>query len=219
MKEIKANKYDFSLIQGISLNQLNQHYKLYDGYVSKINEIWATSKNTIYFSDSNATYSKLRSLKLGESYALDGVKLHELYFENLCGNKGNPSELLLSYINNDFISFDNFIDYFKAVGLSMRGWAIVTIDNLDSSMHITGSDSHDSGALWDSFPLLVMDVYEHAYMIDFGINRKSYIESFINNINWNVVNKRLENYLYLMSINSPSREFNPCMFFPTWNKI
>lgn len=193
---VVAEKFDFSTVKGITLKQLEEHYKLYEGYVNKLNEIWNITKDADEFEDPNTTYSSMRSLKLGETYALDGVKLHELYFENITGvNKGRPSNEMLQLIRRDFISYDNFLSYLKKVGQSMRGWAIVTIDHLDGKLHIIGSDAHDVGAVWESHPLLVLDVYEHAYFYDFTTARGKYIDIFLQNINWNVVNKRLEEYI------------------------
>lgn len=192
---IVAEKFNFSTVKGISLKQLEAHYKLYEGYVNKLNEIWNITKDADEFEDPNTTYSSMRSLKLGETYALDGVKLHNLYFENITGmDKGRPSSEMLQLIKRDFISYDNFLSYLKKVGLSMRGWAIVAIDPLDGKLHIIGSDAHDVGAVWESYPLLVLDVYEHAYFYDFTTERAKYIDIFLQNINWNVVNKRLEEY-------------------------
>ncbi|PRR80111.1 Superoxide dismutase [Clostridium liquoris] len=200
MLEIKKQSYNFSTVKGISLNQLQQHYKLYEGYVNKLNEIWSMPVDAKEYGPGNATYSPMRSLKLGETYALDGVKLHELYFENITGGNNQPFGSILKFIMRDFKSYENFLEYLKKVGLSMRGWAILTIDPLDNKLHIIGSDAHDTGAVWLSYPLLAMDVYEHAYMIEFGIDRSKYIDRFIENINWAVINNRLAKY-----VNMPMR--------------
>lgn len=188
---IASKKFDFSSIKGISANQLEQHYKLYDGYVKRVNQIWNILDQTSDFNDPNTTFSDIRSLKLGESYALDGVKLHELYFENLTGLNTIPHGPVLELINRDYGSFERFIKRLKDVALAMRGWAILAIDNTDNKLHIFGLDAHDVGAIWMACPILALDVYEHAYMIDFGIDRKKYIDIFIKNIDWNVVNNRL----------------------------
>lgn len=197
MKNITAKNFNFASVEGISKSQLNQHYELYKGYVNKVNEINNLSRNVKDIGPGNATYSKMRSIKLGETYAVDGVKLHELYFENICNSTNSVGGRILPLIKRDFISYENFLAYLKEAGLSMRGWVILAIDPLDDSLHLYGSDAHDVGAVWMSHPLLVMDVYEHAYMIDFGIDKKKYIDTFIKNINWNVVNKRLDNF-YIM---------------------
>lgn len=198
MYNIKPKTYDFKSIKGISMKQLEEHYKLYTGYVNKLNEIWNTPYTPNNFTDSNATYSKMRSLKLGETYSLDGIKLHNLYFENITGGCTTPYGPICEAILNQFSSYDSFISYLTNVGLSMRGWVVLSIDSMDNKLHIIGSDSHDTGAVWLSYPILVMDVYEHAYFLDFGTDRKKYISAFIQNINWSVLNKRFQKYISSM---------------------
>jgi len=214
MYDLKPRIFDFKSVKGISAKQLDEHYKLYSGYVNKLNEIWNTPYLASNYTDSNATYSKMRSLKLGETYSLNGVNLHNLYFENIVGGNNVPYGPIYTAIINQFSSYDDFISYLTNVGLSVRGWAILSFNLLDKRLHIIGSDSHDSGALWLSYPILIMDVYEHAYFMDFGTDRKKYISNFIENINWSVLNTRLEQYIsttQLMEINKyryyPSRYF------------
>lgn len=191
MSEVLKKEFSFAGISGISEKQLSEHYLLYTGYVKRINEIWSILQNTTNFGDPNTTYSLIRSLKLGESYALNGIKLHEMYFENMGGSRKAPYDKILLTINKDFGSYDNFIKLLINVGLSMRGWAVLCYEPIDSKLHIYGFDAHDVGSVIKCNPILVLDVYEHAYMIDFGTNRKKYIETFINNINWEIVNTRL----------------------------
>lgn len=211
MYNIKPKVYDLKSVEGISMKQLDEHYKLYVGYVNKLNEIWNTPYIPSEYTGSNPTYSKMRSLKLGETYALNGVKLHQLYFQNMTRGNNTPTGSILNAIINQFSSYKNFISYFTNVGLSMRGWTILSIDPIDNKLHIIGSDLHDTGAVWNSYPLLVMDVYEHAYFMDFGIDRGKYIYTFIKNINWKVLNNRFANYLSLMQINN-IRLYNHCPY-------
>lgn len=194
MDKIIAEKFDFSRVKGISMNQLSQHYKIYEGYVKKTNEIWKKTDEIIDFSGTNPTYSPIRSLMLGQSYAVDGVKLHKLYFENICGYGRGISGEIYKLIKRDFNSYERWEKFFASAGMSMRGWVVLGVDKIDNRLHIYGLDAHDVGAIWCCCPLLIMDVYEHAYMIDFGIDRKKYIEVFMENINWNIVNERLKNY-------------------------
>ncbi|EDT87414.1 superoxide dismutase [Clostridium botulinum] len=196
---IVAKKYPFDNVKGISLKQLTEHYKLYDGYVNTINKIWSIPNNSKDFKDSNATFSKLRCIKLGESYALDGVKLHELYFQNMTSGHIPINGSILDKILEDFNSVENFTELFKETGKSMRGWVVLGIDPLDKKLHIFGSDSHDNGAIWLAYPLLVMDVYEHAYFMDFGTDKGKYMDAFLQNVNWNLINNRLGMYYTLIN--------------------
>lgn len=195
MYNLKPKIFDFKSVKGITQKQLDEHYKLYTGYVSILNEIWNTPYIPANYTNSNTTYSKMRSLKLGETYSLNGVKLHNLYFDNMVGGSNVPYGPILNTIISQFSSYDNFISYLTNVGLSMRGWVTLSIDPIDNRLHLEGSDSHDTGALWLSYPILVMDVYEHAYFMDFGTDRKKYTSTFIENINWRVLNDRLQKYL------------------------
>lgn len=214
MYNMKPEVFNFNSVKGISQRQLNEHYKLYVGYVNILNQIWNTDYTPQNYTDSNSTYSKMRSLKLGETYALNGVKLHDLYFKNMTGGNTTPHGPVLNSIINQFSSYNNFLSYLTNVGLSMRGWAVLSIDSLDNKFHIIGSDLHDKGSVWISYPILVMDVYEHAYFMDFGTNKKEYISTFIKNINWTVVNKRFQKYLHLMQLLNMNRNrYIPYEFF------
>lgn len=208
--------FNFSTVKGITEDQLMQHYKLYSGYVKKLNELWNFPVDARKYGEGNSTYSNMRSLKLGETYALDGITLHQLYFENICNSFKKPYGEILNLITRDFKSFENFKEYLTNVGLSMRGWAILVIDPIDNKLHIIGSDAHDVGALWNCYPLLVMDVYEHAYFIDFQTDRKKYIQIFIENINWKIVNERLEKYYLIKSTLNNLRCFGNNSICPIW---
>ncbi|MBU5227777.1 superoxide dismutase [Clostridium senegalense] len=200
MYNMKPEIFNLNSVEGISIRQLEEHYKLYVGYVNKLNEIWSVPYMDNDFTGSNPTYSKMRSLKLGETYALNGVKLHELYFENMTNGNNNPSGVLLNAIEDQFSSYENFISYFTNVGLAVRGWVVLCIDPIDNRLHIIGSDLHDQGAVWLSYPILVMDVYEHAYFMDFGTDKAKYMDTFIKNLNWDVLNERLQRYVASMKI-------------------
>ncbi|MEY8000118.1 superoxide dismutase [Clostridium sp. Mt-5] len=214
MSNIKPETFNFKSVKGISTKQLDEHYKLYIGYVNALNKIWNTPYIPGNYTDSNPTYSAMRSLKLGETYSLNGVKLHELYFQNMTGGNNAPQGPLLNAIKNQFSSYDNFISYLTNVGLSMRGWAILSIDSMDNKLHIIGSDLHDTGAVWISCPILVMDVYEHAYFMDFGTDRRKYISTFIQNINWDILNNRFKKYISSMqSMNIKPYRYCPLGYF------
>lgn len=182
-----------SLLQlnGISQRQITEHFDiLYKGYVNKTNEITERLLGARR-EEGNPTYSYFRELKLEETYAKDGVILHELYFLNL-GANGQPCSPLLDAITRTFGSYGEWEEDFKATGLSARGWAILTFDSRDGALHNYLLDAHNLGVVANSIPILVLDVYEHAYFIDYGAHRKSYIDAFMLNIDWDVVNRRFQ---------------------------
>lgn len=169
----------------ISKDTLTIHHdKLYVGYVNKTKEI-EEKLSTIDLSTANQVYSQYRGLKASEAFARNGVTLHESYFSTLGGTEILDKESAFSQqLLKDFGSLENFKAHLVATGMSVRGWAVCAWDTTDQKLHIYGCDAHDQGGIWGAFPLLTLDVYEHAYFIDFGSDRKSYIEDFWNNINW-----------------------------------
>ncbi|KEI02848.1 superoxide dismutase (plasmid) [Clostridium botulinum] len=198
MADLKAKVYDLSSVKGMTSKQLDEHYKLYLGYVSKLNEIDKMSKNPQFYSGSNPTYSTMRSLKMGETYSLDGVILHQYYFKNITNSNNYISDKLINIICVQWGCLDNFLSYLKQVCLSMRGWAVVCFDPLTSLLRITGSDLHDYGPVWNAYPILVIDVYEHAYFMDFGTNRSKYIDVMFKNLNWDVISSRFDKCISLL---------------------
>jgi Fe-Mn family superoxide dismutase len=170
----------------LSERQFQEHLKLYSGYVKKSEEVGEKLKNSS-FDDGNATFSETRSLRLAETFSINGVKLHELYFENL--GKTEIKGKVINAIIEKWGDFEKFKKSFIASALSVRGWVILAWDNDLKKLKIYATDQHDF-AVWNATPLLVLDVYEHAYFIDFGTDRKKYIDTFFENINWSVVDGR-----------------------------
>lgn len=182
-------------MDGISGDQIKQHFTLYEGYVKKLAEIREKLKNLTAddLQAANQSYSHLRALKVGETFAMNGVTLHEDYFGNLGGEGTKAADRVQSYIKTEFGSAETFKNHFAACGMAVRGWVMLVWNHFTGKLEIFGSDVHDFGSVWRATPILVMDVYEHAYMIDYGVRRPPYIEAFIKNIDWNEVAKRLEN--------------------------
>lgn len=180
-------------MEGLSANQIDQHLKLYNGYITKIKEIQTLLDGSDLLTQSpapNATYAPLRELLIEQSFALNGVIYHELYFGNLGGAGGEPTGDLRSALEAKWGSTGKFMDYFKAAGKCMRGWVIIGWNTRDGQMHAYGLDMHNMWVPVGVIPVLVLDVYEHAYMIDYGINRAAYLDAFLKNIDWDVCNKR-----------------------------
>lgn len=199
-KELEARPLPNRLLKlnGISARTVQEHYKLYEGYVNKANET-RRKLNQTDLAKGNATYSEIRALKRGESYSLDGVKLHELYFSEL-GGRGRPDGDILKGIVNQYGSYDRFLTEFRGAGLAGRGWSILAFDpELDELFIYITDDQHD-GHVIQSIPLLPMDVFEHAYYIDYGTSRGEYIDAFFKNLDWTVINQR---YLQANKANRP----------------
>ncbi len=181
---------------GISDKQIDFHFDThYKGYVNKLNEV-LEKLETADRSKPNQNYSEYRALKVDETFNHMGVVLHELYFENLKDGKGTkPGEKLTELINKNFGSMEKWKEDYKACGIALRGWAVLVLDLSTGRLINNGLDAHNVYTLTNAIPLLVLDVYEHAYYVDYGPKRAPYIDVFLENVNWNTVNKRLEKAL------------------------
>ncbi len=170
-------------VPGLSERQMQEHYKLYEGYVKKANEITELLK-TADQSKANATYSDWRALKLGFSFAVNAIKSHELFFENLSGNGKPPEGQIGRLITEQFGSFEQWLSDLKATGLAARGWVWLAFDWQNNTLFNYLGDQHDAFPIWHATPLVALDVYEHAYFIDYGTTRTDYIKAFCQNLNW-----------------------------------
>lgn len=181
-------------LDGISKKTNDIHHgKLYKGYVDKANEVGeelGKLREEIVGgtgSGGNTTYGKLRALKLGETFAVNGIYLHEWFFGALGGDgdyKKAPE--LTGAISEKFGSVDNFIKYFSECAMAARGWAVLVWDLHEKKLKQYNGDFHDH-AVWGCIPIIALDVYEHAYFIDHGSDRKAYIAAFWKNLNWEVL--------------------------------
>jgi len=174
-------------LQGISDKTLAIHHdKLYAGYVAKKNEIGEKLRALSQGGDvstANQSYSELRALMDGESFAVNGVYLHEWYFDVL-GGDGAAAGALADALAAKYGSLENFLKYFSACGMAARGWVVLCWDTKDQALRVYTADAHNQGGIWGCMPIIVLDVYEHAYFIDYGSDRKAYIADYWKNLDW-----------------------------------
>lgn len=185
----------------INKEQFDVHIRLYEGYVNNINKIDAVlfdfdavkkfGMTGQELSDqANTTFSIYRELKRGETYALNGVILHELYFENIGANK-EPDEQVLDIFKRDFGSYEEWQEDFVATAKASRGWAVLAFDQRSERYRNISLDSHDLGNIAYSAPVLILDMYEHAYFLQYADNKAEYIQKFMKNIDWAEVGRRV----------------------------
>jgi Fe-Mn family superoxide dismutase len=181
-------------LDGMSLRMLNEHFKLYEGYVKKSNEIQAKLE-TADKSEANGVYSFVGELKREETFAVNGMKLHEVYFGHLQGSgDATKAPTFVAMIEKDFGSIAEWQTEMVATGMSARGWAITAFDFRDNRLHVYAADGHNVGAVWGAIPIIVLDIYEHAYFIDYGTSRKAYIDSFFKNLDWSFAERIVGEY-------------------------
>ena len=180
-------------LDGISRESVEAHYKLYEGYVNKRNEIMERLGD-IELGAANQVYSEVRALKVDLSFALGGIKNHEVYFEHLGGGGGDPDGLIDELISRDFGSVAEWRADLKATGMAARGWARTAYDWDEGRLFNYIGDAQNTFPVWNATPLVALDVYEHAYFIDFQTDRASYIEAFFANLDWSVVDDWAQQY-------------------------
>jgi Fe-Mn family superoxide dismutase len=185
---------DFSKLKGMpgfSDKALDLHFALYQGYVKNTNLLLEQLKQmTAQNQTGSPAYAELKR-RVG--WEFDGMRLHELYFGNLGGKQPlNKDSKLMQRLAENFGSYDNWAADFKATG-AMRGigWAVLYEDPKSGRLINVWINEHDVGHLAGGNPLLIMDVFEHAYLPDYGLKRGDYIQAFFQNINWPVVEARL----------------------------
>ncbi|MCL2189924.1 MAG: Fe-Mn family superoxide dismutase [Defluviitaleaceae bacterium] len=188
--EISAKSFPYNT-SVITRKQFDDHITLYNGYITKTNEIAHTLQTDPQRSSANAVYSHFGGLKRSQTFALDGVILHELYFENLGSETapiGKKTQLLM---DKYFGGTENWKADFIATALSARGWCVFSYEQRTRTCHNFLFDSHHDGQVTLAYPLIVLDMYEHAFFLDYGTDKAAYINRFIAQIPWDAVEKRI----------------------------
>ena len=194
MNEITLKPLKYRELPGLSERQLAEHHDvLYAGYVKKLGEIRGTL-GSVDLGKANATHSDLRELKVEETFALNGAVLHERYFDGLKAGGSKPEGRIAELLARDLGSYEKWAAEIAACGIAARGWVVLAYDLNDGRLHKYVCDVHTQGGVWGAIPLLVLDVYEHAYFLDHATARKKYIEIFLQNLDWSVPNAILEKF-------------------------
>ena len=191
----KAKQFNLSGLEGISDKTLQMHFS-YEGYVKGVNDL--NEKIAKVLADGRVDqeetpgYSELKR-RLGFEYS--GMVLHEYYFENLkSGGSGNPDKAFVGAAETTFGSFEMWKTDFVGVG-KMRGvgWAVCYQDPGSKAISNHWITLHEDGNISGFRPILVMDLWEHAYLLDYApADRPKYVDAFMANIDWNSVKKRLD---------------------------
>jgi len=192
----KAQEFKLSGLKGISDRTLEMHLSLYEGYVKNTNALTEKLAEMTHKKKASAKDPAFAELTRRLGFEYGGMVLHEYYFDNLAPNgKGIISDETKNAIEKNFTTFENWKANFAAVG-EMRGvgWAILYQDPLSQQLSNHWIALHHIGVPSGFKPILVMDVWEHAYLLDYRPSeRNKYIEAFFSNINWDVIQQRLTN--------------------------
>jgi len=177
---------------GFSETLLRNHFTLYQGYVTNTNKVLDTLAGMLQ--EGKTASPEYAELKRRLGWEFNGVRLHELYFENLGGKAAlDPTGRLGKALAAEFGSVEAWTKDFRATG-AMRGigWVVLYQDAVAGRLVNFWINEHDGGHPAGARPLLIMDVFEHAYMTDYGIKKADYIEAFFKAIDWAAVEARLK---------------------------
>jgi len=186
---------DFSKLigmEGFSETLLKNHFTLYQGYVTNTNKVMDTLSQML--KDAKTGTPEFAELKRRLGWEFNGMRLHEYYFGNLGGKGGIKEEgKLAKKMAEDFGSYAAWEKDFKAIG-AMRGigWVALYQDPTNGRLINFWINEHDVSHPAGCNLILIMDVFEHAFMIDYGLKKADYIEAFFKNINWSEVETRLK---------------------------
>lgn len=179
-------------MEGFSKQLLENHFTLYQGYVTNTNKVADILSQML--KDGKTGTPEYAELKRRFGWEFNGMRLHELYFDNL-GGKEPPAKgaALYAAIEKQFGSFANWEVDFKAAG-SMRGigWTVLYLDGTNGTLYNEWINEHDMGHLAGCTPIIVLDVFEHAFMIDYGLKRGDYIAAFMKSLNWKEASARYD---------------------------
>jgi len=179
-------------MEGLSDTLLKNHFTLYQGYVTNTNKLVDTLSQMV--KEGKAGTPEYAELKRRFGWEFNGMRLHEYYFENL-GGKGamDKNGKLAKKMAEVFGSYEDWEKDFKGVG-SMRGigWVVLYQDNVSGKLFNCWINEHDGGHLAGCTPILILDVFEHAFMIDYGLKKADYIAAFFKNIDWKAAEGRMK---------------------------
>ena len=191
-RKFKAFETD---LEGISKQTMEDHYKLYEGYVKKTNALRKRLNEFDYEEiEGNQVYSELRAVSVDYTFALLGFKNHDLYFGHLGGSGGDPTGRFAELIEAEFNGVDKWQAAVRKAAGAARGWVMVGYDLNDGSLFNYIMDTQNLWAVYNMVPVLAIDVYEHAYVRDFGATppgRQEYVNAFFANLDWDHVNRQL----------------------------
>jgi superoxide dismutase, Fe-Mn family len=188
MADYQPKPYDKRLddLKGLSAESVQAHYGLYEKYVGAYNKATAALAKADK-ENANQIFSDYRSAAVDLTFAIGGIKNHEIYFAHLGGDGLPPDGDFQKQIEKDFGSWDDYLADLRASGMAARGWAWTTWDDdFKKLMNVIG-DAQNTFPVWNSHPVVALDVYEHAYVADFSTARPKYLEAFLENMDWGVV--------------------------------
>jgi len=193
METFTTKNFELGELKGISTKTIEEHLKLYKGYVTHSNLV--LSKISELSGDAEANIGILSGLQKRFGFEYNGMRNHEIYFNSLSGEAKNIEEnsQLKKMITDCYGSFEKWFELFKSIATTRGiGWAMLYYDKKENKLFNAWVDEQHIGILVDCSPILALDMWEHSYYLDYTpAEKKKYIEAFFANLNWEVIE---ENY-------------------------
>tara|TARA_Y100001938_G_C8038166_1_gene404603 strand:- start:106 stop:783 length:678 start_codon:yes stop_codon:yes gene_type:complete len=190
---VQAKKYDLPT-ELLSNKNKKEHQKLLEKYVESLNEV-STKLDTVSREDANLNHSEFRALKMDEVYNMNAAYLHALFFENISDQRSiiTMDSLAFMRIERDFGSFDAWQKDFVACALSARnGWAVTVYNTMLKRYVNVVVDLHSNNVPFASYPIIVMDCWEHSYYRDYLSDRKTYVYGMMKELDWKEIDERFK---------------------------
>jgi len=185
--------FDLPELSGLSRKQIDVHLALYEGYVKHVNLIFETIQR-LREEDAKKNAFTINELRRRMGFEFDGMRMHEYYFEQFEGGPkvADADGTLRKIAGERYGSWDNFIAHIKEVaGTRGIGWVVVYYDQSVGVLHTSFVNDHELGQLSGLPIILALDLWEHAYMVDYvPAEKKSYVDAFLENVNWTVADAR-----------------------------
>lgn len=191
MKHYEAKTFDLPTIDGLSEKQIDVHLKLYEGYVTHVNKI---GDQIASLKESGADQYVINEVRRRLAFEFDGMRLHEYYFEQL---EGGSTELttdssFVQKVTEKYGSWEEFLAHIKEVASTRGiGWILVTLDTHVDEVHVSWVSDHELGQLSGLPILMAIDMWEHAFMVDYVPAEKgTYVDTYLANTNWQAIENR-----------------------------
>jgi len=190
----EARTFNLPELKGLSKKQIEVHLALYEGYVKNINLLMSTIAAYEQTNDEGGTYA-IAEMRRRLGFEFDGMRMHEYYFEQFEGEKGgSPESGLAKAAAERYGSGEKFLAHIREVaGTRGIGWVVVYYDPVGKTLHTAFVNDHELGQLAGLPVVLALDLWEHAYMVDYvPAEKKNYIDAFFDNLNWTMCETRFE---------------------------
>ncbi len=195
MNTYTPKTFNLPTLEGLSEKQIKVHIGLYEGYIKHVNLI-AEKLSAVRNSELELDPYIIAELRRRFAFEFDGMRMHEYYFDQLENGAQtlSPDSALAKSATEKYGSGEALIEHIKEVaGTRGIGWVVVYYDTVLKTLHTTFVADHEVGQLSGLPIILAMDMWEHAFMVDYvPADKKNYVEAFLKNVNWSVIEKRFE---------------------------